>query len=43
MAQLEPAGISLKRPKMLRKPPIFRQGGKVRTSDVSLLLFFAPK
>ena len=32
-----------KRAKVLRKPPIFRLGYKVRNSDVSLLLFLTPK
>ena len=39
MAELKLAGITLKRPKMLRKHNILRQGDKARNSDVFLLLF----
>ena len=42
-AELKLAGISLKRPKMLRKHHIFRQLDKVRNSDVFLLLFLTLK
>ena len=38
-AELKLAGITLKQPKKLRKHNIFRQGDKVRNSDVFLLLF----
>ena len=37
---LKVAGIALKRPKMLRKHHKFREGDKVRNSDVFLLLFW---
>ena len=42
-AELKLAGITLKLPKMLRKHHIFRQGDKVRNSDVFLLLFLTLK
>jgi len=43
LAELKLAGIALKRPKMLRKSNKFRQGDKVRNSDVFLLLFMTPE
>lgn len=36
-------GIAQKLLKMLRKHPKFRQGEKVRISDVFILLFFKPE
>ena len=43
MAYLKLPGIAQKLPKMLRKHPKFRQGEKVRISDVFILLFFTPE
>ena len=41
-AKLKLAGIALKRSKMRRKHHKFRQGHKVKKSDVFLLLIFTP-
>lgn len=43
MAYLKLPGIAQKLLKMLRKHPKFRQGEKVRISDVFILLFFKPE